>query len=213
MKTRRGLTSVKWAALKTGFSALLIIGTAFSQIGIAQSEGKDQEAELRTLEILDVGYKLPIEIVAIRNVQSDHWMRDLELEIKNISHKPIYEAYVTLFLPDDKDSADRPYGVNLQYGRLALIDPDRRPWPEDKPIQPGESALLRVDERISSGYEVHLRTKNVPKEASNRIRMILLAVNFGDGTGFINGGVPYPRDPRIKPMPHRYLRVQLDPRP
>ena len=207
MKTRLGRTSVIWAALITGLSALVMIGAAFSQIGIGQSEGKEQGTESRTLEILDVGYKLPIEIVAVRNLQSKHWVEHLELEIKNISNKRMYEVYITLFLPDDKDEDGSLYAMSLEYGRIDLIHPRHRATPDDKPIAPGQTVLLKFDERLSKGYEHHLMTKSVPGEASYKVRMIIQTINFGDGTRFINGGAPYPRGPVTVPRPQRYLRI------
>ena len=207
MKNRRGLISVIWASVRAGFLAVLIIGPGFGEIGIAQSEGKEQGTESRTLEILDVGYKLPIEIVAVRNFQSKRWVEDLELEIKNISNKPMYEVYITLFLPDDKDEDGSLYAMSLEYGRIDLIHPRHRPTPDDKPIAPGQTVLLKFDERLSKGYEHHLMTKSVPEEAGYKVRMIIQTINFGDGTGFINGGAPYPRGPVTVPRPQRYVKI------
>ena len=209
MKTRRRRTSVKWVAVKR-FLALLVIGSAFSQIGIAQCEGKQQGTEPRTLEILDVGYGLPIEIVALRNFQCEHWVRELELEMRNVSDKPIYGVYITLYLPDDKgEDGHSSIAVTLEYGRSDLLHPRHRPSPDDRPIAPGETAALKVDARISRGYEHHVKTKNVPKQASYDVRMIVTAINFGDGTGFINGGVPYPTKPQMAPRPQRYVKMPV----
>lgn len=162
------------------------------------------------MELFDAGYRLPIEIVAIRDFQSKHWVRDLEVEIRNVSAKPIYEVYIGLLLPDDK-IGNLPLSVTLEYGRIELMNPDNRPLPEDKPIRPGETALLKVDEKLVRGYEHHLQNHNVPEEASYRVHMFIETINFGDGTGFINSGAPYPRDIRIRPRPQRYVRVPVSP--
>lgn len=40
--------------------------------------------------------------------------------------------------------------------------------------------------------------------------MAVLAVNFGDGTGFINGGVPYPGERGAAKPISRYVRIRVD---
>ncbi len=191
---------------------LLLIGISAANVCGAQSEGNGQDLAPRTLEVLDVGHKLPVEIVAVRHIQSKHWMQDLELEIRNVSVKPIYGLYVGLLLPDDKDTAHGGYwGASLFYGRIELAGPNSRASDADKAILPGESTLLRVEERIWRGYERHLQSSNVPEEASYRVRMIIETVNFGDGTAFANGGVPFPFDRRTTGRYIRYVRVPVDP--
>lgn len=202
-------------ALGTGQRArsltlLLLIGIGAAQVCAAQREENGQVAP-RTLEILDVGYKLPIEIVAVRNLQkTEHWVRDLELEIKNVSAKPIYEIYFTLFMPEDKGKGGAPVAVSLEYGRLDLIHPRQRPSTDDKPLEPGDTVLLKVSEGLWRGYEYHLASENVPEQVTYRVRLTILAINFGDGTGFTNGGVPYPRESWMKSRPQRYVRIPVD---
>jgi hypothetical protein len=194
---------------------LLLSGMAVAPFCGAQSEGSGQDIAPRTLELLDVGYNLPIEIVTVRNLlKREHWLRDLELEIKNVSDRSIYEVYFTLFLPDDKGMSGASFGVSLQYGRFELLHPKQRASADDKPIGKGETVLLKVDERLSRGYEHHLANDNVPEQASYNVRLIVLAVNFGDGTGFVNGGVPYPFPsyPRKGSRPQRFVRIPIDSR-
>lgn len=175
-----------------GLAGLAILCIGLAQIGAEEILEERQEQGKRRLHLMDYGYALPVEITTIRNFHRAHWLRDLEIELKNISTKPIYEVYFTLFLPDDKDDTGASYGVNLQYGRFHLIHPSTLPSADDKPIWPGETALVKVDEHLSRGYERHLATGNVQKASSYKVRMAILAINFGDGTGFVNGGVPIP---------------------
>jgi hypothetical protein len=192
-----------------GLAALAILCTALAQIGAENLEERMEHGK-RTLHVMDYGYALPIEITSIRNFHRAHWLRDLEIELKNISTKPIYEVYFTLFLPDDRDATGASYGVSLQYGRFHLIHPSTLPSTEDKPIWPGETAVVKVHEQLSRGYERHLRIGNIQKAQSYRVRMAVLAINFGDGTGFVNGGVPYPRN-RIASKPRsRYVRIPIE---
>ncbi len=191
-------------------AALMILCAGLAQIGADGNRKGLQDDGDRTLDVIDCGFALPIEITAIRNLHSLHWLSNLELEIKNISTEPIYEVYFGLLLPDDKNNDGNPYGVNLQYGRLRLIDPDQRPSADDKPIGPGETVLLKVDRRLSKGYEHHIQSRNAPAKASHRVRMIIEAINLGDGTGFINGGVPYPWDPEALKPRSIYVRIPVE---
>lgn len=188
---------------------LVILCGALTQTG-ADGNGKGYQYDgKRTLDVLDYGYALPIEITAIRNLHERHWLRDLEVEIKNISTKPIYEVYIGLLLPDDRNDTGLSLKATLEYGPLRLIDPDQRPS-ADSPINPGETVVLKVNEGQSRGYELHVQRENVPEEASYRIQMVIENINFGDGTGFINSGVPYPRDPEAPKPRSRYVRIPVE---
>ena len=209
MKFKREM-AVKVSILfrKGSLTLLMLVGITSAQVYAAQNEGNEQEVVPRTLEVLDVGYKLPIEIVSVRNLRKrKHWLRDLELEVKNVSAKPIYEVYFTLFMPDDKGKGGAPCAVSLEYGRFALLHPSEHSSVDDKPIEPGETVILKVNERLSRGYEYHLRNENVPEQATYNVRMMVVAMNFGDGTGFVNGGVPYPRDRGMESRPQRYVKM------
>lgn len=197
---------------------LLLIGSAVVAIlfvGLVQTGANGiAEGQLdygkRTLHVMDYGYALPIEVTAIRNFHRAHWVRDLELELRNVSTKPIYEIYFTLFMPDDKGKGGNPCAVSLEYGRLDLIHPRQRPTADDKPIWPGETAVVKVKERLSRGYEQHLKQDNVKTISTYKVRMAILAINFGDGTGFINGGVPYPGNPDAPKPQSRYVRIPIE---
>lgn len=202
------LVKYQLAFTRTSLIALLCI--AVGQSADLVPESLQRGHNKRTLHVMDYGYALPIEITAVRGLQNAHWVRDLEVELKNISAKPIYEVYLTLFMPDDSGDRGNPSAITLEYGRFDLIHPVQRPSAEDRPIRPGESVALRVAERARRGYEHHLQNQKIPTASTYKVRMIVLAINFGDGTGFINGGVPYPGDPNApKPKPV-YARVPVE---
>lgn len=190
---------------------VLVLCTIAGPVHSAQSESVGQDMYPRTLEVLDVGYQLPIEIVAVRHLQKkEHWIRDLEIEVKNISMKPIYGVWLMLTMPDDKGPSGAPSAVDLVYGRLELLHPKERAYPEDKAIATGDAVILRVDEPRWKGYETHLRSEKVPEAATQRLRAMIVAASFGDGTGFVNGGVPYPNRPPTRFGPQRYVKVTID---
>src|SRR5207253_2042814 len=54
------------------------------------------------------------------------------------------------------------------------------------------------------------RNENVQRASSYKVRMVILAINLGDGTGFINGGVPYPGDPDAPKPRSRYMKIPIE---
>jgi hypothetical protein len=200
---------IKHASLCSG-GLILLLGIAVAYAWGAQREGIEQDMYPRTLEMLDVGYELPMEIVAIRHLQrKEHWLRDLEIEIKNVSAKSIYGVYFTLSMPDD-NARGAPTAVGMGYGRFELVHPKERASASDRPIRPSETAIITVPEPEWRGYERHLGNDRVPEEATQKLRIAIVAINLGDGTGFINGGVPYPDRPPTRLRPYQYVRVPID---
>jgi hypothetical protein len=205
MKFKRASGSVCGGVL------ILLLGIPVAHVRGTQRESNDENQAPRTLEILDVGYRLPIEIAAVRNLRKkEHWLRDLELEIRNVSSKPIYGVYFLLLLLDDKGPSGVPVGFYLEYGRSELLHPSVNASAGDKPFGSGETVIIKAEKRVWEGYEMRLANKNVPEQASYNLRMIVTAITFGDGTGFINGGVPYPDRPPRRLRPYQYVRVPID---
>lgn len=137
-----------------------------------------------------------VGIVAIRNLQNEHWIRDLEVEVQNNSARPIYYLRIVLSYPDiprtsDMDGVERGIVTSLEYGRRELLDVYQRATSEDKPIRPGERYVLRHSEPIWKGLEDFLAEKDIPQSATKRIRLRMRTFSFGDGTGY-RGGAPFP---------------------
>lgn len=200
----------KHAAVCSGM-LILLLAISDAHVYATQSESDEHDLAPRTLEVLDVGYKLPIEIVAVRNLRKKrHWLRDLEIEIKNVSGKPIYGVYFLLLLPDDKGPSGLPVGLYLEYGRSELLHRGEHPAAGDKHFGPSETVIMKADKRVWTGYEIRLTNENVPEQTTYNLRMILRGINFGDGTGFINGGEPYPGETPYVARPQRYVRIPAD---
>ena len=65
-----------------------IVFAGLMQIGPDSSAERESQHSKRSLYIMHYGYELPIEITGINRFHDSHWVRELELEIKNISAKP-----------------------------------------------------------------------------------------------------------------------------
>lgn len=148
--------------------------------------GQERKYEIYGCRVCPQGYQPPIEIVEVRNLQNEHWMRDLEIEVKNISSKPIYRISLGLDLPDIGNEASH-YGLSLRYGEPSsrfATDPVK---PDAIPIKPGETYVFRIPESLWKGFENYMARMNFPDSLTRRIIFRFDAVNFGDGTGYEAG--------------------------
>ncbi|HLL75796.1 MAG TPA: hypothetical protein VK421_11095 [Pyrinomonadaceae bacterium] len=184
-RTPRRLPGCKPAAL---LAASLISFAAFSAVGTPPGAAQSEQAE-RQLEN-KIPKHLPIKI-EVKNLSSERWERDLEVEVKNVSEKPIYYMRFGIAMPDVISSGGNPMGFSLQYGRTRLIFFTEPLRPDDTPIPPGETYTFKLREQEVQGWEAFVRRNNLPKGEPKKIRLILGEINFGDGTGFrTTGGLP-----------------------
>jgi hypothetical protein len=122
----------------------------------------------------------PLTIRQVKNLQSDTWHKDLEIEVKNISTKPIYSILVYLQFPDVPVS----HGVSgfaIVYGERKYIDLRRVGDPQDPHLNPGDTYVFTIPEQMRKGLKAKQeRTPN----AVMRLELYFGVISFGDGTGF-----------------------------
>lgn len=169
---------------------LLVAGRGGIAQVVTQESPTQPPSEWREMEDR-VPTHLPIKI-KIKNLQNEHWMRDLEIEVTNKSTKPIYYLKFTVLMPDimiDGVVAGNP----IRYGRPALLDFSNPILPEDVPIKPGETTVLKYPEGDWRGWEAYVAKHNLPKSEPKKVKILFQALNFGDGTGFkYLDGTPIP---------------------
>ncbi len=91
-----------------------------------------------------------------------------------------------------RSAADRVKGNGTNYGRKEFFaHPRKLARPEDVPINPGEKAVLRLDQSWSEGLKHYLNRRNVPESAIKRVRVRIEDVSFGDGSGYRSGSLPF----------------------
>jgi hypothetical protein len=171
------------------FSFVIFFAVASS---IAQSPAKEErEIEDRVPQHLPIKVKVK-NLEKVKDLKNDHWLGDLEIEVKNTGDKPIYYLYISVILPDTKhDETGHTIGYQLWYGRPALVDLTAPILPDDVPLQPGESCTLKVGQNSVEGWEVYKAKKNIASPKKLEIRFEL--INFGNGTGFDGpDGAPIP---------------------
>jgi hypothetical protein len=136
----------------------------------------------------------PVAIKQIRNAQSDRFLHDVEIEIENLTNKPIYYVCLNMRFPDIEIEPKRYYGFSLIYGDVRFDRIAELASPQDQPILPGGTVTLTVPSSIWEGFEWYKNEKNLPPAATNKVEIQLEEVSFGDGTGY-EDGKPYPRIP------------------
>lgn len=141
---------------------------------------------------------------AFKDLGNEEWLRDFELEVMNVSDKPIYFLEIWLDWPDAPDNipTGTKNGIALRFGRMAFIDFKTSPLPSDIPILPGETYTFVIPERFQKGWKRH----KLSTRSSNpmKVELIFVQLNFGDGTGFHRtDALRYPRDQQTSSTPCR----------
>lgn len=168
----------------SGASIFLIRG--IYALGMAQpQESSSQERKFKITEFKD----MPVRVQKVKNLQSETWNKDLEIEVKNVSSKPVYFILAYLIFPDDKTAAGE-VGFPLTFGKRENILIRRIAEAEDPHLNPDEIYVFTIPEPHRRGFEG--RHKKFPAAYRN-FRLDVMLVSFGDGTGWEVGE---PRDKR-----------------
>lgn len=157
----------------------------------APSTAQTTNSEERKLRVSEFK-NMPLEVREIRNLQSETWYKDLEIEVKNVSDKPIYFILAFLMLPDDKSFGNGASGIGLPFGERKNIDIRRYADPQDPHLDPGGTLVFTIPEKLRKG----LRDKHETiREITKNLALEFQVISFGDGTGFVGD---QPRDHRSK---------------
>lgn len=164
---------------------------------VAQST-EERELENRIPKHLPIKVKMKKEKEKLfKDLKNEKWMRDLELEVTNIGDKPIYFLDFHVSITD----VQAPNGTNiafpLRYGNHELADFGNKAGPDDIPIKPGETYVLKAYDSNVRGWDLFRRNHNKPQPKKLILRFQVLS--FGDGTGFMGThGGPIPEPPKAK---------------
>jgi hypothetical protein len=136
------------------------------------------------------------EVVKIENIdklQSDIFPEDFEIEVRNISKKPIYFMHVVVIFSETSrlGLGSPPIGFTVSFGNnRKLISISNRPDPTDIPVKPGETFVLKPHpenvKSVRKYFEDRIGSDNVEDALSN-IALSFQTINFGDGTGYLTG--------------------------
>jgi len=127
---------------------------------------------------------LPLKF-EVRNLNSDRWVYDLEIEVTNTSTKPIYYLDFFITMPGYKSKmTGNKLGFWFSYGRKELVDFAAPLLPDDIPIAPGEKHTFKIRETLAKGWEEQSKKEGRPEPKVFSLQF--QGLNFGDGTGFVS---------------------------
>lgn len=150
-----------------------------------------------------------------KDLNNEKWARDFELEVTNTGDKPIYRFYLLLTL-DVKNSLGQDVLAPVYYGRTELSDLRIRATPDDVPLNPGESVVLKLHPGMLDAWDILKRRENWPRP--KKLKIELIGLSFGDRTGYMgNDGtlLPHKRNDQSNlnrgwPLPNRSGPSLLD---
>ena len=176
-------------------SLLAVLLALFCVFATSPTMAQERQYEVYSCKLRAcLGQQMPLTITAVRNLQSADWWRELEVDVKNTSDKPVYFIRLIIGLPDtapDQNSEVKLglYGASLYYGRHELHNIYSPAEPRDTPLKPGETFIFRVPETSYVGFS------RQPETLTKRLKFYFETINFGDNTGIV-GGAPISRPPR-----------------
>ncbi|HJQ69441.1 MAG TPA: hypothetical protein VKA70_10725 [Blastocatellia bacterium] len=150
---------------------------------------------------------LPVIISAIRNLQNEDWLKNLEIEVQNNSDKPVYALMVKIHYPDipettEVDGIPRGYVSAMVYGRLELLNRDQVASSEDVPIKPGQKHVFKIPEPQWRGLKSALARREIPESIIKSIMIRISGIIFADGSGFLDDmAVPAKGAPSANKLP------------
>jgi len=140
-----------------------------------QNPDKNEKRELKIRNFGD----MPLKIHETRNVDSETWYKDLQIEVKNIGTKPIYFMLAYLEFPDHK-SRGRDTGLSVTFGDLKNWDIGVVADPQDIHIDPGETYVFTIPEENRTWLAKN--NDKVPQEFK-KFDFHIDIISFGDRTG------------------------------
>lgn len=208
--------AIVFAIVLCGFIAAAAMVTNVFHHNASQAKAGvgSQEKGERVLDVVQTSFPgEAVRIKRINNLQSANFPEDLEVEIENVSDRPIYYIDLNIELRDSGPCAEgNRQGFDMRYGDGRLHEIRETARDEDVPIQPNKSVTLKPDGKRGMWLrELFSRTENGGVICGRRNWLFVQIVNFGDGTGYAQGSASPPNSSRIsllhKAMPSAHFNI------
>jgi hypothetical protein len=159
---------------------LLTLGLSFLSLVIPQCSalGANRTFHIETC----VSYRCPsgrapIEITGVRNAQCEHFLADMEIDVKNVSGRPITFLDIFLSMPGViYESGPNAYGFGVYYGRPKA---DTGGVEEEALIAPGATAVIKIREPYWKGFDWYVERHPLAPDATAVVELYLSAVEYG----------------------------------
>jgi len=141
---------------------------------------------------------MPLRLVEVRHPDSSDFLNSVEVEIENTGSRPIFAIAATIRFPSlvFPDSG-KTYGIPLWYGREELVDIETRPQDSDAALTTGQHFVFRIPTLMQTGLHYFLANHHVDASLAKKMQFRVEEINFGDGTGYINGSFVDFRRPSV----------------
>ena len=164
---------------KRTLQLLIVFGAPFlllkGVLVLTTAQSETHERKFQSREFRD----MPLRVRQVKNLQSKTWPNDFEIEVQNVSDKPIYYITGVLEFPDDP-APNGSSGILLEYGKVANSDIGRIAQTEDEHLDPGKTVNLVVSEIYRKGLSV--KQEKAPQNFK-KLDFWFGTISFGDGTG------------------------------
>jgi hypothetical protein len=196
LKRRSVVTSMKLRmAIVFTLTVFAALTPAVRSSGVIESDN-EREFEDKVPKHLPIKMRIhPDHEKAAKDLSNDRWQNDIAFEIKNTGDKPIYYLSFFLEMPEIKPNG-QVLGSPLSYGDNSILGKANGfARPEDVPIKPNDTIVLTLTKAHADGWYETSKIENLPQP--NKVEIVFMELNFGDGTGFIGTtGTPWPRPKR-----------------
>src|SRR5205807_979446 len=197
IKFRERLMKSQGSSYERLVLAFLMAGLAFGLLIVAVRQSSSAQSSRERQVDNEIPKHVPIKVKLKAEKEkkfkargNPNWVREFELEVTNSSDKPIYFLELWLELPETMSENNNPLAFSVRYGRGAFLHPETMAIPTDVPIQSGETHNFTIDEKWMRGWEQSKARRHLPDPG--KVRIVLVHLSFGDGTGFDGGGEAYP---------------------
>lgn len=166
--------------------AITIIGLSLAADLVLPAVAKARQIqEEREYKIVQPDWPEVLELVAVKNLQSESFPEDFEVVVKNIGSKPIYGIDFSLVFRRPR------IGWHLFYGDEKFRDKSKLAHPTDIPINAGETGSLKLTASQVEVFKLCLEKGHFTDFDTKQLLINPQTVNFGDGTGYVINQ-PYP---------------------
>jgi hypothetical protein len=132
----------------------------------------------------------PLVVTRLGTGEGETWYQSLEVDIKNVSTRPVTQVYGSFVFPDVPTPLG-PLSCPVVFGDIdeGSSDVMQVARPGAVAIAPGQTVTICIPPIAASTTRRYLHDRQIP--TPTRARFILKVANYGDGTGWM-AGAPYP---------------------
>ena len=173
-----GVTSLINRKFVAGAATLFLLSLP---MGIQAFQSSSQE---RTHKVVEANWPDGVlEVKRVNNLQSRSFPTDFQIEVKNISNKPIYSIRMDVIV---HRVGQISLGFFLNYGRRELFEFNQPVTDKDVPLLPGESCILTANSQWRQELmPMYKNNDEAYARDTNRVSLAFQRLNFGDGTGYV----------------------------